>query len=265
MFCSKCGTENLESASFCSKCGESINSINVSLKKKRNNMVWISALAGFIVLLCCVAPVVYTTSKIVTFGPIPTSTPAPTINMTIYDIGYIENFKIIYRGGFVTNFADLKIMNSWDRPDIKDGESLITVAFEIDNISKKISDSDMSSLPILISPNKNIYERSYQYSFYSFCETNKAGLNFAQDSVSLKNILPGSSGKYVAGFVIGQKELEESESDWILEIPLTTIIKISIPKDSLYPQTTNKYFFEAGIKIFEGKINQNSVVGTPQP
>ena len=72
MFCSKCGTENSETASFCSKCGEPINGAVTPVAKKKNKFLWIGGAILAVFLLCCVAPLGYGYVKL---KSIPTSTP----------------------------------------------------------------------------------------------------------------------------------------------------------------------------------------------
>ena len=73
MFCQKCGTQNPETALFCSNCG---NAINGTLPKRKNKFVWIGGLILVAILLFCVAPITYAYIKI---KSIPTSTPYPTL------------------------------------------------------------------------------------------------------------------------------------------------------------------------------------------
>ena len=77
MFCSNCGTENPETSSFCSKCGQPINGTAIPIKKKRNIWIWIGIGFLIIILVCCIAPLTYNYIKL-KFAPTTTPTPQPT-------------------------------------------------------------------------------------------------------------------------------------------------------------------------------------------
>jgi len=84
MFCQKCGTENKKTASFCSKCGDSINDTVAPAKKKRG--LWITITIASLILFFCVAPIGYGYYKVKNFfatNTPTTSSPSRTPYSTI--------------------------------------------------------------------------------------------------------------------------------------------------------------------------------------
>jgi hypothetical protein len=101
MFCPKCGTENPDISSFCSKCGQAINgTVPPSIKKSRK-VIWILGSILGLILVCCVAPTGYGYMKIKsisTFTPIPTVSPKRTHTPMPTDIAMPKNIVVNFVG-----------------------------------------------------------------------------------------------------------------------------------------------------------------------
>ena len=101
MFCPKCGTENPETSSFCSKCGQAINGAVPPSKKKSRKVMWILGSILGLILVCCVAPTGYGYIKIKsipTFTPTPTDSPKPTHTPMPTDIAMPESIVVNFAG-----------------------------------------------------------------------------------------------------------------------------------------------------------------------
>ena len=141
MFCSKCGTENPETASFCSKCGEPINGAVTPVAKKKNKFLWIGGAILAVILLCCVAPLGYGYVKIKsipTSTPFPTSTPEPTQDVAgiAYGKAQLElvgkELSVVQEISSIVNFAtkDDYYDTAWQNKLYAKFDELISIANE---------------------------------------------------------------------------------------------------------------------------------------